>query len=298
MAGWYQMHERGAGYWRMEFLWWVYRVFGIRVLKFFVCIISVFIAIFASEGRKASKQYKHLLNAYEMEHKRKVSHFSAISHICAFACAVVDKMSAICDKKPKIKFDINNDVYWKSLQQILSQGQGVFFMCSHFGNIEALCAIPDAADKKMHAFMNVGQNPIFRRFINQHANYINTVIHPTESIDVAMAGDIYDALEKGELVMMAGDRKSPNTPDKIIKSKLLNTDCSLPAGVFRFARACDHKVFAIANVNVGFEKYRVFVKQIDTKNLQKMATEYTAFLQNLILQYPKQWFNFFDFFES
>jgi len=283
---------------RMEILWWVYRLCGLRVLKGLVGIISFFIAMGARGGRASSRKYKQILNGYERRHNRKISRFSSLSHIRAFACSMVDKMSAICDGKTPIQFKIKEDSDWKSLQKILSTGGGAFFMCSHLGNIEALCAIPNAADKKMHAFMNVGQNSVFRDFIEKHAKYKNTVIHPTESIDVAMAGEMYDALKVGELVMMAADRISPNAPGKVIKSTLLGAGCQLPLGVFRFARACDCPIFAVANMNVGGAKYKLFVKQISGTNPDKMATEYLEFLQDLVLQYPKQWFNFFDFFDA
>ncbi len=283
---------------RMEILWWVYRICGLRVLKGLVGIISFFIAIGSRSGRVASCKYKRILNNYEGNHNRRISRFSSISHIRAFACSVVDKMAAICDGKTPIQFGINEDYDWKALQKILSAGQGAFFMCSHLGNIEALCAIPNAADKKMHAFMNVGQNSVFRDFIERHAKYKNTVIHPTEDIDVAMAGEMYDALKSGELVMMAADRISPNAPGKVINSNLLDAGCQLPLGVFRFARACDCPIFAVANMNVSGAKYKLFVKQINGATPDKMAAEYLGFLQELILQYPKQWFNFFDFFDA
>lgn len=298
MANWYQVRERGAGRWRMEFLWWLYRVCGVRVLKYIVGIISSCITICAPSVRAISKRYKSILNAYEIKKNRHVSRFSCFAHIRAFAYSVVDKMSAICDRKTPITFDINDDADWYKMQDVLAGGGGAFFICSHLGNIEALCAIPNATDKKMHAFMNVGQNAVFRSFIDRHAKYNNTIIHPTDDIDVAMAGDMYDALKRGELVMMAGDRKSPNAPNKVIKSTCLGCGCGLPAGVFRFARACDCPVFAIANVNVANEKYRVLVRQIDNKIPDKMAQEYMAFIEELILMYPTQWFNFFDFFEN
>ena len=296
VANWYQVHEHGAGRGRMELLWLLYRMFGLRVLKCLVWVISAFITMGAHAARRTSKRYKSVLNTYEIKHKCTVSRFSSLAHIRAFACSMVDKMSAICDRKTPIRFEINNDADWQELQKILSTAQGAFFICSHLGNIEALCAIPNASDKTMHAFMNVGQNAVFRSFIDKHAKYNNTIIHPTEDIDVAMAGEMYDALRRGELVMMAGDRQSPNAPGKIIKSKCLDADCELPAGVFRFARACDCPVFAIANMYIGGNKYRVFVKQIDTKSLDKMASEYMWFIEKLMLRYPTQWFNFFDFF--
>lgn len=297
MANWYQVHERGAGRLRMELLWWVYKVCGVRVLKFLVGIIAAFITMGARGGRMASRRYKTILNAYEVKNNRIPTRFSSFAHIRAFACSMVDKMSAICDRKTPIKIEINCDTDWQKLQKLLSAGRGAFFICSHLGNIEALCAIPNASDKTMHAFMNTEQNAMFRHFIDQHARYQNTIIHPTADIGVAMAGEMYDALRRGELVMMAGDRQSPNTPNKVIKAKCLGTDCKLPAGVFRFARACDCPVFAIANMNMGGEKYRVCVKQINTQDVNIMASEYVEFLERLILKYPTQWFNFFDFFE-
>ena len=108
---------------------------------------------------------------------------------------------------------------------------------------------------------------------------------------------MYDALRSGELVMMAADRISPTAPGKVIKSTLLDAGCQLPLGVFRFARACDCPIFAVANMNVDGAKYKLFVKRINGTAPDKMATEYLEFLQELILQYPKQWFNFFDFFD-
>ncbi|MBO4745577.1 MAG: hypothetical protein J5613_00710 [Alphaproteobacteria bacterium] len=298
MDNWYQVRERGAGQLRMEFLWWIYRAFGVRALKVMVGIICAFITMGTRAARRVSRQYKNILNQYQVENHLAPSRFSSAAHIRAFAYSVVDKMSAICDAKTKIKFTVNDDADWQELQNILSAGYGAFFLCSHLGNIEALCAIPNAADKRMHAFMNVGQNPAFRRFIERHAKYQNTIIHSTETIDVAMAGNMYDALKSGELVMMAADRVSPTSPDKVIKSKFLGANCVLPAGVFRFARVCDCPIFAIANINTGGENYRVFVKKITSRNIGKMAIEYLEFLQGILLRYPTQWFNFFDFFKS
>ena len=298
MKNWYEVHEQGAGYRRMEFLWWVYKIFGIRILKGLVCVITFFIAIGARGARRASRKYRNTINAYEWGHGIPISRFSSFAHICAFACSAVDKVSAICDKNTPIKFEISQNQDWTDLQEMLSTGQGIFFICSHLGNIEALCAIPNSTDKCMHAFMDVGQSPVFRGFIDKHSNYKNTIIHPTNDIDITVASDMYDALRCGELVMMAGDRQSPNNPNKTIDVECLGHKCSLPVGTLRFARACAHPIFAIANIKTSTHKYRVFVKKLDTQNLKEMAQEYINFLQNLILKYPKQWFNFFDFWNE
>ena len=132
----------------------------------------------------------------------------------------------------------------------------------------------------------------------RHKITTNTVIYPTENINIGIATDMYDNLKHGDIVMMAGDRQSPNNPNKTIDVECLGHKCSLPVGTLRFARACAHPIFAIANIKTSTHKYRVFVKKLDTQNLKEMAQEYINFLQNLMLKYPKQWFNFFDFFED
>ncbi len=257
MTNWYQVRERGAGRFRIEFLWWVYKIFGTRVLKVMIYPIVACIVLFGYKVRTVSREYRRVLNSYASKNNLDVSRFSSVGHVWFFACSVVDKIAAICDKKNRLKFEVNKNTDWNALQKLISNKRGAFFLCSHLGNIEALCAIPNAEDVRMHAFMNVGQNAVFRNFIDKHSNYTNTIIHPTED---------------------------------------MGCDCALPVGVFRFARACDCPVFTIANINVGGEKYKVFVKQINTTSVETMASGYIEFLAQLITLYPKQWFNFFDFF--
>ncbi len=99
---------------------------------------------------------------------------------------------------------------------------------------------------------------------------------------------MYDNLQNGDLVMMAGDRTSPNTPSRFENISFLGKNCRFPIGTFKFARAQSHPMFAICVMNVGGEKYDIYVKEI--------IGEYARFLEKLVLIYPKQWFNFFDFF--
>ena len=190
MSNWYQMRERGAGKYRMEILWVVYRVFGLGVLKFVARIIAATVAIFASAPRAASRRYRTVLNEYERKHNLKLSRFPSIGHICTFAASVVDKMSAICDKKTPLKFAVADSPDWHKLQELLATKQGAFFICSHMGNIETWGAMPGGADVHMHAFMDMEVNHQFRDFIARHARYDNTTIHPVENIGMAAAGDM------------------------------------------------------------------------------------------------------------
>lgn len=298
MTKWYNVREQSAGKFRLEALWIVYKIFGIKFLKIVLWFVCLFIVPFAKNARVASRKYQKILNEYQRKHNLPETSFSSFSHIYAFACASVDKMAASCDKHRPIKFTVHKNTDWEQFQNYIDTNKGVFLICSHLGNIEALSAFPDSQNKKMHAFMQISQTKTFNQFMNKHKISKNTIIYPTENINIGIAGEMYDNLQNGDLVMMAGDRTSPNAPTKYETVSFLGVDCRFPIGTFKFARSMSHPIFAICVLNLGGEKYNVRVKQIKCDTIKEMIQEYARFLENLILKYPKQWFNFFDFFEQ
>ena len=161
MANWYNVREQSAGKLRLELLWIVYKIFGIKFLKAILWFVCLFITPFAKNARKSSKRYRKILNEYQRKHNIKKAKFSTLSHIYTFACAAMDKMAASCDKRKIIKFSVHENEDWSQFQKYLSENTGVFLICSHLGNIEALAAFPDSKNKKMHAFMQVSQNSTF-----------------------------------------------------------------------------------------------------------------------------------------
>lgn len=295
MTDWYKQQEQGAGTGRLETLWIVYKIFGVRILKVVVWFVALFIWMFARDARRASKTYRKKLNRYQASHKMSISEFSSFGHIRQFAYSLVDKMVAFCDKGTKIKMSIDKNSDWAKFESLIKSGHGAFLICSHLGNIDALNAIPNRGNMVMHAFMRTGQNAVFRRFLDHHNINLRTIFHSTDDIDISVAGEIYDAIARGELAMMAGDRVSANNPGRNISVEFLGEESKLPIGVFKFARSMECPVFAIFLLNKSRENYTLYIKQIDTKTIDTMAGEYISMLQKLTLMYPRQWFNFFDF---
>lgn len=298
MKNWYQIKEQSAGKYRLELLWWIYKICGLRFLKIILYPIVAVISIFARTARQYSKQYRQILNEYQQNHNLKQSKFSSVSHIYAFATAAVDKMSASCDKKRKIKFSVHKNADWDKFNEYLKSNTGVFLVCSHLGNIEALSAFPAGQDKKMHAFMQISQTGTFHQFMMRHNVATNTTIYPTEDIGIEIAGKMYDNLQNGDLVMMAGDRTSPNSPTRFETVSFLGRECAFPIGTFKFARTQSHPIFAICLMNISHERYAIYMHQIKSQTIKEMIDEYARFLEKLVILYPKQWFNFFNFFET
>jgi len=293
---WYQQQERGAGSFRLNILFWLYKIFGIRFVKFWARLVASIIGTNAKSAKRFSGEYKRILNEYQIAHNIKPTQFSPAQHIRFFADSLVDKMVAICSKKSRITFTAKNDADWKEFQTLIKQKQGIFLICSHVGNIEALVAFPDNKNVKIHAFQQISQTGIFHKFISRHSVRKNTIIHAIEDMNIGTAAEMFDFLENGDLVMMAGDRISATIPNKTIQAQILGHDCELPMGVFRFAKSMSHPVFAVALLNTGPEKYKLIVEKLDEKNVSNMANGFAKFLEKNILTAPTQWFNFYNFF--
>ena len=265
-------------------------------MKFWVRIIATLIGMGAKSARRSSHEYRRILNEYQIAHNITPTKFSPMQHIRCFADSLVDKMAAMCDGKNRIKFVVQEDADWREFQNLIEQKLGAFLICSHVGNIGALAAFPGGQGVKIHAFQQVGQTGIFYRFISAHSVRPNTIIHAVEDMSVATAGEMFDFLCGGDLVMMAGDRVSAAAPGKTLRVQILGHDCELPMGVFRFARAMSHPVFAVALLNIGAEKYKLVIKKLDDKNVHNMANGFAEFLESAAITATTQWFNFYDFF--
>ena len=293
---WYQQQEQGAGSFRLNLLFWIYKIFGIRFVKFWTRLVATIIGTGAKSAKQFSSKYRQILNEYQINHNIKPTKFSPAQHISFFADSLVDKMVAMCSVKNRLTFLVKNNADWKEFQKLIKQKQGIFLICSHIGNIEALAAFPDSKNIKIHAFQQISQTGIFHKFISQHSVRKNTIIHAIEDMNIGTASEMFDFLGNGELVMMAGDRISATNPGKTIHTQILGHDCELPMGVFRFAKSMSCPVFSVALLNTGREKYTLIVEKLDNKNVNDMANGFAKFLEQNILIAPIQWFNFYDFF--
>lgn len=293
---WYVQREHGAGDFRLDLMFLAYRIFGVRFVKFWARLIAGIVGARAKSARLFSQKYREILNGYQVAHNITPSQFSPAKHIALFGDSLVDKMVAMCSTKNKIKFVPRDNADMREFQKYTATKQGVFLICNHVGNIAALAALPGGEKIKIHAFQQISQSGTFFRFIARHSVRKNTIIHPVEDMDIGTASEMFDALERGDLVMMAGDRISATNPDKTITVRVFGRDCKLPMGVFRFAKSMSHPVFAVSLINIGREKYSFIVKRLDETNTTNMANEFAEFLQESALAAPTQWFNFYDFF--
>ena len=300
MTNWYGVKEQCAGRYRLLFLWNFYRLFRLKGLKVILYPVVFFIFLFSKNGRLASKKYQAVLNEYQAHHNLKTTKFSSYSHIFSYAFSLAEKMSAVCDEKSPLKFEVVDDENWTSFQKDLKKG--IFLISSHLGNIEALSAFPrqfkHLPAPKVNALMQVNQNSIFHQFITEKTTSSAFMLYPAEQFGFSEIMDLHEKISDGQFVLMAGDRVSFHKTEDVFPVKMLDKECTLPAGVFRFAQKLKHPTYAVLLLRTKNGSYKLCLQKLNMKqSLPDLAQNYISFVEKYLLEYPTQWYNFFDFFK-
>ena len=308
---WHRQGEQSAGALRIGFLWLMYRWFGKGFQKLLCVPVMLFIYPFARPAKAALRTFYRVLDDHKGVKgfgrgngfkglKEKVALFR---HLLGFAWSLADKTDACTLKKNLPKMMVRDDDGWRAFDALTRSGKGAFLMSTHLGTAEVLPALPVAlgrADSQphVHAFQQMGHDAEFTRMFMRHFDHAHLTLHAVEDIGVETAVAMQEALGRGELVLMAGDRPSASS-GKVLHHRFLGRDCVWPKGVFVFAKLLEAPVFFMTCVRIGWNAYEAHFEQygsVGSLNPDGLLDAYAKFLERETLARPDQWFQFYDFF--
>ena len=302
---WHRQGEQSAGALRIGFLWLMYRWFGKGFQKLLCVPVMLFIYPFARPAKAAIRVFYSVLDDY-----RGVKGFRGLReevalfrHLLGFAWSLADKTDACTLKKDLPKMTVRDDDGWRAFDALTRSGQGAFLLSTHLGTAEVLPALPVALDRAdsqphVHAFQQMGHDAEFTRMFMRHFDHAHLTLHAVEEIGVETAVAMQEALGRGELVLMAGDRPSASS-GKVLPHDFLGRPCVWPKGVFVFAKLLEAPVFFMTCVRTGWNAYEAHFEQYGSGGSlspEGLLDAYAKFLERETLARPDQWFQFYEFF--
>lgn len=291
---WYHQNETGSYYLMLATLK-IFNILGpgpIRIIGFF---ISFYYSLMSGAAKENSKQFYKIYKDYCTANgipEKKISYFS---HVISFTNMIIDKL---CVWSQKIKRENINKEDLKEYYRILAQHQGIFFISSHYGNIEIIRSIGQTTSSfKINALMYTKNSQKIFAIINKVSKSANMGIVDISEISPALAINLKEKLDSKELVFCMGDRLTVKS-DKTLKVNLLGEKASLPYGPFLLAHLLDHPIYTIHCFKLGNE-YRISLTHLDSNklinkhdNIQCIADAYAKVVNQHITSSPLQWFNF------
>lgn len=240
-SSWAAQKEQAAGRFRLWLTFALYRFLG----KDFCKLCAVFVVASAYPGFRKRSSFKKALS---------------------FAFGLLDKLDACTLRKNLPKMTVVGDRGWMK--------GGCFLLSTHVGTIEVLPALQNVDGIVVHAFQQMTHNKLFTEMFMRHFDKSQFVLHPVEEIGVETACEMQEAIARGEMVLMAGDRDPASGGKK---------------GVFKFAKLMESPVYAITCIRTGWNAYTVNAKELDRKTLQ---ADYEAFLADAVAAHSSENFTF------
>ena len=303
-APWHAQREQSAGRGRMWFMWTVYAGCGKTALKLVTVPVMVFIFPFAGPARRALRAYYAVLAAFRGRGDAPpVGAWTLFRHLLGFAWSLADKTDACTLRKNLPKMSVRDDADWRAFRDLVAARKGAFLVSTHLGTVEVLPALAlsrrgmGEAIPHVHAFQQMGHDAVFTRMFMRHFDAAHFTLHAVEEIGVETAVRMQEAVGRGDLVLMAGDRVSAGSGKTLVHT-FLGRPCRWPKGVFVFAKLMECPVFFVTCVRTGWNAYECHFRRYTgpTSSPTRMLDEYTAFLEAETLVHPDQWYQFYDFF--
>lgn len=295
---WFEIKEQAAGKKRLILLWNIYKIFGKKTVKFIVFFVTLFAFIGAKKIRKYSQKYLKIAT-------KNGNFLQAFKHFLNYSYGLVDKMEMFTDN---YSF---NDVFFadENMKNLLFKDildkKGIYFLCSHLGNIDAIRTFFRSGEIseniKINLFLETNQCQIFKNFINSISCDNPITTYPVENVDITTSMEIKEKLDNGEILFIAGDRISAHNENATFVSDFLEHKMEFPIGAFKFALMLGAPIYFIACTLEKDNKYKIHLHKFEfsgsrKEKLQTLENEYIAFLENLTKKYPLQFYHFYDFF--
>ena len=291
-------------------MFWILKLLPPVVMRVLAFPIGFFFWLFAPKARKASAVYLARLHATVPSQRRRHS----LKHILSFAIALTEKVEVWAGKFSFKQIQFQDDDV-ADLVRALEAGRGVMLMVSHLGNSELLRALADYHETgvtKPFVVNTVADFAITSKFnaliekINANA-MVNLIDANNIGADTIIM--IQERLERGEIIVISGDRVSANTRNRFVTVPFLGKEAPFAYGSFLLAALLDvptYFMFGLRKKDISVRpQYNLYVKKSAVHfdcgrreremRIRQMVAEYAAELEAHCKQNPYQWYNFFDF---
>jgi predicted LPLAT superfamily acyltransferase len=273
-----------------QFFVYTIRLLGLRCAYIFLAFIVIYIIPFAPKATRAIWRYNR--------QKRRLGVLASVKelycHYYVFGQTLIDKMAMRGGLNEKYRYEFDN--YTRFLE-ILNSGEGVVMMGAHIGCWEAGAGFFGTYGKKINIVMLDAEHQQIKDVLEENASQENNynIIPLNQNIIDAML-QIKVALNNGEYICFNGDRYMEKDHTAVVD--FMGSKALFPMGLFKIAAKCRVPVVFYYSMREPNRTYRFIFEEpvIDGKmTTEKLLEQYVKSLEKIVEKYPRQWFNFYDF---
>jgi len=279
----------------MRLLFWVCRVFGRWPFRVVLYPVLAWYVLTKPRARRVSNDYLHRVGA-------RTGMIGVLRHFGSFAETILDKMLLWGGLFDTDRVAIHGA---ESLLQRIRERRGALLVCSHLGNLD-LCRVLSLRTPglKITVLVHTRHAQAFNAMLAKLDRRSQLNLMQVTEMTPAAAMQLSERVERGEFVVIAGDRVPVSNTPRVALASFLGQTAAFPVGPYVMASVLGCPLYAMFATREGdsyalhFERLREQVtlpRKGREAALAELAGEYAARLEYHARRAPLDWFNFYDF---
>lgn len=266
--------------------------FPVTALYPTLIVIIPFCLVFARKPNRALYRYFRVIHGYGRWRALRSTARNAYN----FGKVVIDKFAIWAGRSDL--FDVYQE-HPEIQQRLFEQEKGALFVGAHIGNFELLAFALKNNLKRINVIIFGGESEMLSRQRTSMFGQHDVNLIPV-SEDMSHLFAIKNALDNGEVVAILCDRLFGSPKKKTFD--FMGHPADFPVGAFRLAAQLDVPVLYVAVPKEKGLRYtcRTVLLNADpdaspNEKCDMLMEQYVKELEDVLRQYPEQWFNLYDF---
>ena len=292
--------------WGIRTLVWVYRIFGRWVFRLFLRPVVSYYFLTGRIPRDASREYLRRLGLCFPELNLSGGWWESYRHFLSFGETLLDKIIVWTGSIAPNQVDFPNR---KLLLDLLEQKRGAILLSGHVGNLEICQAI---ANLRGHIHLNIlihtKHAEKFNRLLGGSGGSATIQLIEVTELNPAIAIDLQNKIERGEFLVLVGDR-IPVKGSRTVRTSFLGKEAEFAQGPYLLASLLRCPVYTLfcysvdGRFHIDLDVFAEAIRLPRTEPqrgqmLETLARRYAERLETLCRAQPLQWFNFFPFWNT
>jgi predicted LPLAT superfamily acyltransferase len=302
---WARIKEAGAVT-GMRVMVLIHAVLGRAVFRIILFPVMAYFYLRRGEARRSSGEYlRRCRRQYPDLLANRSLKWLSFRHFLTFGDLLLDKYLAWVKRPTALTMEPAEE---KELSRVLEQRQGLLILGSHFGNLEYSRAIsvrhPDLVINVLIYDQHASK---FAKLMTDSEPASRQHLWQVTDLNVTLALDLKERVQRGEWVVIAGDRVPVGDSGRVYKTTFLGDEANFPIGPYVLAALLGCPVYLLycyrknGGYHMGFELFaeKVELPRMDRdKVLAQHVRHFAGALEGQLVRAPLQWFNFFDFWRD
>ena len=302
-ASWASTRERGAML-LMQLLFFAMRFIARPVIQPLLRLITFYFFVFSRKSRAFSLDYLRRVSAEMPESGIKPTLRWSYRHFAAFSDAIVDKLDAWTGRLSRNSVAFEN---YQEMRALAESGRGALLIGSHLGNLEVCRAMASLNDRvRLTVLVHTTHADRFNRLLTK-AGATELQLVQVTSLDAGMALDLKARIDRGEWVVIAGDRV-PVHGGRTVDTSFFGGRAPLPIGPYVLGALLEcplYLLFCLRRDGVNRIYFESFAARIEWQHradrdrvIAEAAQRFANRLEHYLRLEPLQWFNFYPFWRE